>query len=64
MSKAPTWRGPHFLHPCSAPGCESEGAFGEGVSLRRGRISRRGWGDTEPAAARVPEKKSDQGRLL
>jgi len=72
MSRAPTWHGPHFLHPCSAPGCTAEGSFGEGVSLRRKRLGR--WWcrahlpatfwDREPAAARLPEKKSDQGRLL
>lgn len=25
----------HFRHPCRHPGCAREGAFGEGVSLRR-----------------------------
>lgn len=80
MSRAPSWTKGQFLHPCSAPGCDAEGSFGEGVSLRRERLGRwwcrahlpaRFW-DQEPAAVRVPEtvaakktvKKSDQGRLL
>lgn len=39
-AREPRFRDGIFQHPCQAPGCTEEGAFGEGVRLGENRLGR------------------------
>lgn len=76
MDKSPSYSKGFFDHPCSAPGCDVQGAFGEGVNLLAGRLgvwfcgghwrARRNRPPPEPAQQCLPDppKTPAQGRLL